>query len=261
MLERDFKDYFPKLLVENIDPSGQALIDYINTTIPLWKNEIIEMHYLKVPYRMPAKFIDGVGEYLEADLLPIDTERQKRQKLTTAVQRHKNRGLWEDDIKIIIDNITGKDSSLVDDIILADAILYGDGSEDETLYYMTLGGDGIDDELGIDLSGDIENNIPGIVYIDLGYTEEEILYIPDDDSIIPGDGTVAGTTYYSSIGVDGIDGDLGTFINGGDDLINDSINTIINLLEISLEKSLPAYYRVFVGYINNDGNFVILAEV
>jgi hypothetical protein len=256
MLDCKFDKYFPKVLVEKQDNSGQALINFLNENICEWKKEIIEMKYLKNPDRTGNKFLDDLGDYVEAGIFPGDSETLKRQKIQTAVATHKLRGTWEDNVKIIIDRITGKDSSLVKADGGDDAILLGDGTEDDTFYWMTLGGDGIDDELGIYLSGSTQVEIAGVVYIDLGYTIDDLLY--PDDSVVPGDGTVSGTTYESTIGTDGIDSELGMYIPGDG---TSSIDDILDEIVLNISEVVPAYFRVFLGYTDADGDFIILREV
>jgi hypothetical protein len=260
MLEKDFLKYIPKLFAENIDDSGQALIDYLNSTIPAWKKEIIELKYQKVPDRMLSILLEELGYYLQARLKADDTDRQKRIKITYAVKSHKNRGTFEDDIKIKIDSITGKDCFLFTDAYTSSAIFTGDGSVSSSLYYSTMGADGIDTNLGIDFEGGIDYKLAGFVWIDLDYTEDDVFYFENDDSIISGDGTISGTTYYSSIGADGIDTNLGMYIPG-DQVIKDEIQDIIDKIIRDLQDSVPAYFKVFIGFTTNDNKFYILGEI
>jgi hypothetical protein len=260
MLEKDFLKYIPKLLSENIDDSGQALINYLNLTIPEWKKEIIELKYQKVPDRMISTLLDELGYYLQAGLKEDDTDRQKRIKIAYAVRSHKNRGTFQDDVKIKIDGITGENCFLYTDTYTSSAIFTGDGLISSSLYYSAMGADGIDTDLGIDFEGGINYKLAGFVWIDLGYTEDDVFYFEDDDSIITGDGTISGTTYYSTIGSDGIDTDLGMYIPG-DQVIKDEIQDIIDKIIRDLQDSVPAYFRVFIGFTTNDGKFYILGEI
>jgi hypothetical protein len=260
MLEKDFIKYIPKLLAENIDDSGQALIDYLNLTIPAWKKEIIELKYQKVPDRMISILLEELGYYLQAGLKEDDIDRQKRIKIAFAVKGHKNRGTFQDDVKIKTDGITGKDCFLYTDAYTSSAIFTGDGSVGSSLYYSAMGADGIDLNLGIDFEGGINYKLVGFVWIDIGYNEDDVFYFENDDSVISGDGTISGTTYYSSIGADGIDTDLGMYIPG-DQVIKDEIQDIINKIIRDLKDSVPAYFRVFIGFTTDDNKFYVLGEI
>lgn len=257
---RDVVNYIPKVLLDNIDASGQALIDKINNYVESWKNEIIELKYLKQFERMPAKFLDEMNAYLEAEFNNSDSETIKRGKVQKAVANHKLRTTWVFNVKIITDRITGKNASLYKVVGEDDAIFYGDGTEDGSYYYNTWGGDGIDNNLGKMWIGFNEVEIAGVVYIDLGYTEGEILYFYPDDSIICGDGVVE-AEYYSAIGSSGTFDYSMAITGSGEELIKPAILTIIDELKLNLKNFVPAYFKVYFGYVNDDSLFVILGEV
>ena len=254
MLNKDIALYFPKVLVENVDDSGQALIDWLNTNIALWKNDIMEMRYLKVADRMPTKFLGLMNQYLEAGFIAGDSEDVKRKKIYNAIQQHKFRGTWENNVKILLDGITGYISSLYTDDDW-DSLWFGDGTEDSTSYWNTWAGDGIDDDLGKLLVGDDENNIYGIVYIDLGIPISAHFF--STDSIVTGDGTYA-ATQYSAVGGDGTQGSM--YVSG-DGVLPTAIQSLYDECDLNLQDVVPAYYRVFLGYEDNDGLFMIITEV
>lgn len=258
-----FSEYIPKLLKDKLSSSagGTAFVNKMDEYMLAWQAETINVAFLKTVDRCPTNFLDEMNAYLEADFKPFDSERVKRQKIYNAVQGHKLRSLWDDDVKIRIDNITGESASLYELPGSDDYIFTGDGVVSVGTKYSTFGGDGINTDLGCLMTGGIEPNIAGIVYIDLGYSESEILDFEDDDSIIPGDGT-SGILYYSSIGADGIDDDLGTYIpSDGDDIYTDAFDDVIAQLLIELENIVPAYYRVFLGFVDDDSKFIVITEV
>ena len=121
----------------------------------------------------------GWEDYFAVTYATAKTERQRRQAITNAVRDQKNRGLWEANIKIIIDTIAGGDAQIIESGETADWILGGDGGTiPPDSYYATLGIDGIDDRLGIDLLGEgNEIEIIGNIYIDVdnsALTQEQI---------------------------------------------------------------------------------------
>jgi phage tail-like protein len=91
-----------------------------------------------------------------------------------------------------------------------------------------------------------------------------------DDWIMGGDGeTIPSSYYWASLGVDGIDDSLGISLIGEGieievagniyiDVDNDSLSAsevqqIVDELE---DDIVPAYFRVFIGYLDLGGNFV-----
>lgn len=270
MIPIDLTKLIPKLLQENPTAGGNALlsklnkyfgdnsdIDSIQGGMKSWKTEIINMNYFKVPYRTPSNLIEELAEMVSADYQVDMTERQKRQRITDAVRTHKYRTTWVNDAKIVIDTITGESSSIYNITWSDEFVLVGDEAEVPTgLYWSALGYDGVDDELGIYLDGiDLNPSTAGVVFIDLGYSQDEVYEIEDDDSIICGDGVVD-ALYYSSIGADGVDTELGMYIP--DVIIG--ISDIIDKIVIELQDHIPAYYKVYLGFINNAGIFQILTE-
>jgi hypothetical protein len=216
MLPIPLRNYLPKPLVEAIDngdAGGIALVNKLESLIEEWGNDALELYYIKVPDRCPANVLNFMGEYLAADINEFDTETEKRKKISNAIATHKQRTLFDDDVKPKIDAITGASSSIWGNIFSDDSFFVGGVSwVPSGCYWSTFAIDGIDNDLGDSLIGGYdEAELSGVVYIDLG--------------------TSTATA--------------------------DEINKII----ITLQDSVPAYYKVFIGYENGSGQFVIQGEI
>lgn len=172
----DFDKYIP--LFYNRDSKLQSFVDVHNSLINSVLTEIIDLSYLRDPARIPQAILKEVGNLLSAGILPSDSERTKRQKIYNAIQTHKYRGTWANDVKITIDSIVGGDSKLFGGFDNSDFILMAGESIDPDYYWATLGVDGIDLDLGIDLvSGESETVITGVFEIDVdsnSLTSEEV---------------------------------------------------------------------------------------
>lgn len=179
----DFKELIPHILKENMNVEGQALVDKLNEYKNDWTKEIILLGRCNNPVLCPVSMLDETGYQLAAGILSSDTERQKRVKIWNAIKGHKKRSLWEDDIKIKIDNITGLDAQLYNVIGDDDSIFVGDNTTPPAFYWASMGCDGIDDDLGEAFIGDgTEVNIAGNIYIDLGgFVSEDILDLIEAD--------------------------------------------------------------------------------
>jgi hypothetical protein len=193
LLPIPFRDYVPKLLQDQIDStaSGTALVTKADTHILEWKSDILEMFFFKLAERCPTKFLNELGDFISAGLNSFDTDSEKRIKIQSAVQRHKTRSTWKKDAKIIVDGVAGGDSSIVPAYFEAEWILWGQQVGDPADYTTTFGDDNVDDELGIDLIGTFdENNIPGIVWIDVdndSLTADEVnrIVVSMEDDVAP----------------------------------------------------------------------------
>jgi len=167
----DVTKLMPKLLIDNLNTDGQALIDKINSYIASWKNELLIINYWNDPVICPDVQLDDLGFLLAAEILSSDTPRQKRVKIWNAIQGHRKRSLWEEDIKIRIDAVTGLNAVLYSNINNDDWIMGGDGNIPSGYYWGTMGVDGVDLNLGLALLGTgLEYQIKGNIYIDLGAT-------------------------------------------------------------------------------------------
>lgn len=169
MLALPFEKYIPKVLQENIDDFGQALVDYMNTLLEDVKEETIGLKYFYTIELVSENFLKTIGTQLTADILDDDTDRQKRVKILYGMKNRKFRSTWQDDAKIRIDNITGLDSVLLTSPGLDDFIICGDGLCPSAYYWSAVGVDGIDDDLGISIVGEgDEIEVLGNIYIDVG---------------------------------------------------------------------------------------------
>jgi hypothetical protein len=169
MLALPFEKYIPRILQENIDNYGQALIDYMNDLLEAIKKETVDLKYFYTIELIPPNFLKTLGEQLISDISDDDTDRQKRVKILYGIKNRKFRSTWQDDAKIRIDNITGLDSSLLTSPGLDDFVICGDGLTPPAYYWAAVGCDGIDTGLGISVIGEgVEIEILGNIYIDVG---------------------------------------------------------------------------------------------
>jgi phage tail-like protein len=165
MFPKPMINYFPKLY--HNDPKAQIFAAKIDEILDALLADIKKLKHIYDPVKCPENFLDVMGKFLQAGIFPGDTESEKRNKIAKAVRRHKNRGSFNLDAKPIIDAIAGGDSKLLSSLDIADYIMIVDLNEAGE-YWATMGGDGSDDKLGIDMigSGD-ELGLPGVVYIDV----------------------------------------------------------------------------------------------
>lgn len=178
-----FIDYIPKLYKDNAKDSTNALANKIDTHLGEWLDDIIQLAWLKDPFKIDVLFLDVLGNYLAAGLISTDTEAQKRNKIAIAVQGHRLRGSFNLDAKPKIDAIAGGDSVIFLATGEDDWILVGDGLTPAAFYWAALGADGIDDQLGISLIGaGTEIEVAGNIYIDVdnsGLSAAEVQQIVD----------------------------------------------------------------------------------
>jgi len=170
MLPIPFRNFLPKIFRDNIDlhTDGTALANKADIHLAEWRADALEVAHFKEADRCPAKFLGELANFISADILASDAETSKRVKIFYAIERHKRRGSWESDAKHIVDSIAGGDSELVKEYYTAEWLLWGSESTDDDDYTASLGTDGVDDELGIDLIGDgDECEIAGIIWIDV----------------------------------------------------------------------------------------------
>jgi len=97
----------------NRDSKLLALSNKITEIINGVIQDIFTINDFLDPVKIPAIFLDYLGFFLNAGINPQDTERQKRQKIVTAVQGHKKRGSFVFDAKPKIDAIAGGDSQII----------------------------------------------------------------------------------------------------------------------------------------------------
>lgn len=213
MLPISFIKYLPAPLFDKLDESGQELINFIDNFVNEIYEEILGIWYFKQPEQTAQVTLDYWEQYFNIVNVTAKTLVQRRQQIASAVASYKKRGLWQDDVKVVIDIIAGGDSQILSNGTGSDWILTGDGNTPPTYYWATFGGDGIDDELGMDFIGvGTEIEIAGNIYIDV-----------DNAS-----------------------------------LTTEQIDQLVAELENNV---VPAYYRIFLGYINVSDEFVTYAVI
>lgn len=170
MINWKFRNKVPVALKEKIlvGTPQDDMLTKADEDIEDWQNDIKLVQRFKDPIRCPTSFLFELGALFESGLVNSDTERQKRQKIANAVPTHKKRGLFNDDVKIRIDNITGFSSAIFDNKEdIEDWILLGD-FDDPDNEWGALGGDNTD-PLGLILTGaGDEGWLDGVTLIDLG---------------------------------------------------------------------------------------------
>jgi len=174
-----FVDYIPQFYER--DDKLNAFADKMDSIIAGIKEDTLGLNDFIDPVKAPSVILDKLGYYLSAGIKAQDTDRQKRTKIATAIQGHKQRGSFTLDAKPKIDLIAGGDSQIIKSVGSDDWILVGDGTTPASYYYAAMGADGIDDELGIALIGEgTEIVIAGNVYIDV---DNNSLSADDQDRI------------------------------------------------------------------------------
>lgn len=169
IIPSDIIDHFPKLYRDNPDAGITALKGKINSIFLAINTDIDTINTFKDVIACPAQFLVEIGLMLNAGINYMDSEIIKRRKILSAIESHKKRGTWEDDAKLRIDAITGYDARITTSVDSSDWIMLG-GSDDPDYYWGTMGVDGIDNSLGLDLIGvGTEIVISGNIYIDCHY--------------------------------------------------------------------------------------------
>jgi hypothetical protein len=102
----------PEILKQNMDATGQAFCNKINSLMALIELETKGIQDLNDIDKIPDEYLDLLGYTLAAGIRQIDTSLTKRKKILNAIVSHKNRYLWST-LKNAIDGITGGNSSLV----------------------------------------------------------------------------------------------------------------------------------------------------
>lgn len=258
MITKDLRRYFPRINLDNIDDGWEALIA---VTESVWGDIVDDIREFETIYDilMSPELVTGELSYMfNADIQATDTERQKKDKIKNATLYHKNRGLWTENVKLIIDNITGGDSQLLRSIDSGDWVIYGgESSEDPTKYWGTMGTDEVNtseyifptnsDFLFSDGVLDINND--GTFGTDgLGDYGQDVMGSPAGASSgdpnlgldIIGDGTeieIPGNIYI----------DIGYGVD------QEEIDKIIAEFERNLDF---AYLVIYLGYVNEFGQFI-----
>lgn len=206
LLPVPFQNFVPKIYGKLADAGIVALSDKADEHIRRWEQNTLDLAKLRSVEMIDARFLEEFNTYLRAGVFPWDDERNVRKKIHGAVRSHRQRGTFEidpdeGDVKNKILDITGIEPSLME-FIRADIFTWvlcgADGSEASTKWALMDGGDGTQ-RLGLGLVTDgTELEIQGVVYIDLGSGDLDIL--------------------------------------------------TLERIKLTIEDSIPAYFRVFLGY-------------
>jgi hypothetical protein len=129
-----------------------------------WKNDVISMGNNFNPVKAKSVVLDEIGFHVSAGILASDTEDQKRKKIESAVRNHRKEGEWLITIKPRIDLITGLNTVLFNPDLLPNWVLITDAVQNPLNYWASLGSDGLDNGLGIGMTGG--NDYKGHVFID-----------------------------------------------------------------------------------------------
>lgn len=170
-----FINFIPKIF--KTDSKAINLSANIDADLNEWKIDALDLKRLYRPMETKVETLDILGDMVNSNLFDEDTVLTKRKKIQNAIPSHKLRGTWADDVKLIIDSITGYNSTILTSIGTDDWILVGDGLTPSSSYWAALGVDGIDDDLGISLIGEgDEIEIAGTIYINVhsGITSETL---------------------------------------------------------------------------------------
>lgn len=189
MIPIPFVNYIPQFF--NRDAKLLALSNKTDAHLNEWRNEVLSLNTIIDPARMPSLLLEDMGQLLNAGIVNSDSDRVKRQKIWNAIQSHRNRGTWRQDVKARIDAFVGGDASLFgqDLTIDDDSIVVGGLTSEPDNYWSVFGSDGVDPNGGIFVvgAGD-EVVLAGVVNIDVDsstLTADEVDDIKEDlvDSI------------------------------------------------------------------------------
>jgi hypothetical protein len=254
MLPIPFQKYIPSFF--NRDKKLTALSDKIDSDLQKWRDDVFDLNKMIDPPRIPEYLLSDIGNYLNAGLLNTDSSRTKREKISNAVAGHKKRGLWKSDAKLKIDAIAGGDSQIIRSQDSADWIMLGQETDDPDNFWAILGTDVID-------------------------TSEYVFDSPTDFILVeatdPSSNGTLGTDNIGDYGADLMGSQAGTAGNiefgidlaGSGDELEIAGNIYINVdnkiltydeveqTKLSLEDVVPSYYRIFLGYFNVSGQFIV----
>jgi len=153
MLPVPARDFTPKIFKSTPDLLAlQAKLDKFNLG---WKKDVLTFLQFFDPVKAPSVILDELGYYFNAGIKASDNEDTKRKKIARAVATHKKLGEWANDIKIRIDDITGLNTLLFNDIG-GDHFIICDGGTTPPFaayYWSAIGNDEIDTNLGPTIDG------------------------------------------------------------------------------------------------------------
>ena len=165
MLPRPFLKYMPKIF--RADAKAVALASKIDAHLGVWEKNLTDIPRLLRSDECPDAVVDELGYLLSAGLNPDDSITTKRKKVANAVANHKLRSTWPV-TKIIIDAITGYSAVILSGAINDSGWVLVGNELTNFGNVALLGCDGINDELGIDLNGYLDDPTePGNVRINL----------------------------------------------------------------------------------------------
>lgn len=249
---QDFEKYIPKFF--NRDDKLQSFADAHDNQVESARADLINFKNISSPVKTP--FVDELAEYLNADIIQSDTQRNKREKIYGAIAGHKNRSLWNDHAKPIVDSIAGGDAVIIRSLDSADWIMFGNESTDPDNYWAVMGTD------IIDTSEYVFESETDFILVEAGDTSSNGTLGED------GIGEYGADMFGSQVGTIG-DMQQGIDLIGAGDEIElmgniyvDVDNSILSYKEVeqireSLFDVVPAYFVVYLGYFNSNGQFVI----
>lgn len=256
-------EYFPKLYRDANSLEFVALTNKLDSIYCGMATDVKNLRRLRRIEMLTRPFIDAYGHQVSANILPADSDRQAASKAYYATRSWGNRGTWLNDAKAKVDAVAlGNSTLLTGDIYaISDSIIVGGLPTEPTSNYWST--------IGINLTS------PTGYYFD---TDTDDIIMTSDDG-----------TKNSVIGTDGVE-DWGPdimaspyFVGSGDPNLGDDIvgsgteiqipgNVYINVdnpfltaeqiaqIVASLDYvTVPAYFRVFLCYLNDQGNPVIYA--
>jgi hypothetical protein len=256
--------FFPKALQDSTEI--QALASFLDTEFMAWFAETKGIETLKDPARTPSVCMEEMGYWLSAGIASGDSDRIKRAKISQAIENQKLRGTWKYSIKPIIDNYAGGDSSIISVQGVDDFMLTGDSNDPVGYLWSLLGG--LDDSVGYGIL--LAGGGGSITFVTdlIGKENDQMLIIGTDGteteySFAIG-GEDVGVGYGSRILGDGTEFGTGSadyiepFIKGNVliDVDNPAMSAnALALLVTSLMDVVPAYFRIYLGYVVS-GSFI-----
>lgn len=249
--------YIPKFY--NRDKKLRCFTDIHDKYVEEVKQELLFFKYIYDPVRTP--YIDDLAAYIEADVFPFDSERTKRFKTENAIKGHKTRSLWKDDVKLKIDSIAGGDSQIINSQQegASDWIMFGSEKRDPSNYWGTMG------VIAADTSEWVFESETDLILVEAADTSNNGTLGTDGTDDFGGDlfGSQVGNEDDANLGLDLIGAGNEAFLPGI--IYIDVDNRIltegdVEQIVITLEDSIPAYYIVYLGYFNNDGQYVVYSN-
>lgn len=252
--------YFERIYRDAGAPEFIALTDKLDEVFTGIEDDLKNFRRLRRIEMLTRPFIDAYGHQVSANILAADTDRQAASKAYYATRSWGSRGTWINDAKQKIDAVALGNATLLSSSVTSDSIICG----------------GLDIELGTYWSTIGINLVSSAGYY-FDTDTDDIIMTSDDGSknaIIGTDGVddwgpdIMASPYYTSGG----DPDLGDDIVGAGTEIQIPGNVYINvdnpfltteqitqIVDSIKDVTCPAYFRVFLCYLNDQGNPVVYA--